>query len=225
MLEPTGPLPASVYWRRRAVAAGGCVFAVVVLVWLVTSLVGGDDEQPVHGAARSQKLVESPSSPPPAGPPVASSTTSPPPTTSAVPASHTRPPAPVRQCADSVLRVVASPSAASYRVGAQPLLYLGVVNEGKVACTRDVSRKLRELVITTADGKRLWSSNDCFRPEGRDVRTLAPGEPIRFSLNWAGRTSAPGCPEPREAVKPGRYGVYAKLGTIKGPSARLTLTP
>jgi hypothetical protein len=225
MLEPTGPLPASVYWRRRAVAAGGCVFAVVVLVWLVSSLVGGDDEQPVHGTARSQKLVESPSSPPPASPPAASSTTSQVPATAAVPATRTRPPAPVRKCADSALRVVASPSAASYRVGAQPLLYLGVVNDGKVTCTRDVSRRLRELVITTADGKRLWSSNDCFRPEGHDVRTLAPGKPIRFSLNWAGRTSAPGCPEPREIVKPGTYAVYAKLATIKGPAARLTLTP
>src|ERR1044072_5754403 len=76
MLEPTGPLPASVYWRRRAGAAGGWGLAGGVLVWLVGSLVGGDDEQPVHGAARSQKLVESPSSPPPASPPAASSPTS-----------------------------------------------------------------------------------------------------------------------------------------------------
>src|ERR1044072_7944418 len=97
MLEPTGPLPASVYWRRRAGAAGGWGLAGGVLVWLVGSLVGGDDEQPVHGAARSQKLVESPSSPPPASPPPASPTTPRGPPTPPAPPTPPPPPPPPRR--------------------------------------------------------------------------------------------------------------------------------
>ena len=37
MLDPTGPLPASVYWRRRIVALGGLVLAVSFTAWTVTA--------------------------------------------------------------------------------------------------------------------------------------------------------------------------------------------
>ena len=37
-----GPLPASVYWRRRAVMLG----LGLVLVLVVSNLFGGDDEKP-----------------------------------------------------------------------------------------------------------------------------------------------------------------------------------
>lgn len=226
MLEPTGPLPASVYWRRRAVAAGVCVLAVMLLAWLLGGLVGGADDRPVHGTADRHDLTAAPSSPPPSSPP-ASSTTSPVPTTS--PAGPTSPapvPAgPPPRCADAVLEVVARPDASSYPVGSHPLLSLTVVNTGKVPCTRDVSRALRELVITTMGGQRLWSSNDCYRPAGHDNRVLAPAEPLGFTLNWAGRTSAPGCPEERETVEAGEYRLVGKLGNLTGPATILTLTP
>lgn len=122
--------------------------------------------------------------------------------------------------------MVAQPGAPTYGVGEHPLLRLLVVNTGDVPCTRDVSRKLRELVITTAHGrKRLWSSNDCYSPTEHDRRTLAPGKPLRFSLNWAGRTSAPGCPLARTTVEAGTYRVIGRLGELTGPPARLTLIP
>jgi hypothetical protein len=220
MLDPVGPLPPAVYWRRRVVAAGACVLALVLLVWIISGLVGNADEHPVHGTAVSRELAGSPSSRSsssstrPAAPSSTSSSSVAPP-----------PPAPVRRCPDSVLEVVAQPDAPEYRVGEHPLLRLLVVNRGKAPCIRDVSRHLRELVITTRGGKRLWSSNDCFHPTETDKRTLAPDRPLRFSLNWAGRTSAPGCPAERVTVEPGRYRVVGNLGTITGPAARLTLTP
>ncbi len=218
MLEPVGPLPARVYWRRRVLAAVACALAVVLLVWIISGLVGGADEHPVRSAADASRLAGAPSSPPSTSPPVVSPTTSP----TTVPP---RPAEPVRRCPDPVIEVVAKPAAPSYRVGEHPLLRLAVVNRGTVPCTRDVSRKLRELVITTGDGrKRLWSSNDCFHPAAADRRTLAPGQPLLFSLTWAGRTSAPGCPAQRAAVATGKYRVTGKLGTITGPATRLTLT-
>ncbi|MFP5071769.1 hypothetical protein ACLFMI_19170 [Pseudonocardia nantongensis] len=38
MMDPVGPLPASVYWRRRAAAVGAALLALFVLLWLTTWL-------------------------------------------------------------------------------------------------------------------------------------------------------------------------------------------
>jgi hypothetical protein len=248
MIEPTGPLPPAVYWRRRGLAVVVCVVAVLLLAWIIGGLVGSADEHPVRGTAASQDLVVAPPSSPASSARAAaqSSTRAPSPTMSsdaAAPDAHSAPssstgparpgssrapapkPAPPRPCPDEVIKVAAQPDAESYRVGERPLLRLVVVNTGDVPCTRDVSRKLRELVITTADGKRLWSSNDCYPPVERDKRTLAPGQSLRFSLNWAGRTSAPGCPLERETVEAGNYRVIGKLGKLTSPPTPLTLTP
>jgi hypothetical protein len=253
MIEPTGPLPRSVYWRRRAIAAAACVLAVVLLAWIIGALVGSADEHPVRGSGDSRQLAAAPSSPSPsdrrsespsasasasAGPtasptaaptssavPIGSPTTKPAPKPTAKPTPKA-PPGPPKACANEVIRVAARPGAASYRVGERPLLRLVVVNVGKLPCIRDLSRKLREIVVTTADGKqRLWSSNDCYGPPGTDRRTLAPGRPVEFTLNWAGRTSAPGCPLQRKTVSPGRYRVIGKLGALTGAPTPLTLTP
>ncbi|MPZ83468.1 MAG: hypothetical protein GEV28_24975 [Actinophytocola sp.] len=238
MIEPTGPLPPSVYWRRRAFAAGSCVLAVVLLAWIIGVLVGAADDQPVHGTAGSKNLAAAPSSPPPSTRPAGapSSTASPttaPPAASPSPAPTGRPttrpappPGPPKPCPDAVVKVAAQPGQPSYEVGRRPLLRLVVVNAGKVPCTRDLSRKLRELVITSADGKtRLWSSNDCYGPPDVDVRTLAPGRPLVFTLSWAGRTSAPGCPVKRTTVPAGSYRVIGRLGALTGAPVALTMTP
>ena len=43
MLEPVGPLPPSVYWRRRCVALAGVVLVLALLVWGIVVLAAGDD--------------------------------------------------------------------------------------------------------------------------------------------------------------------------------------
>jgi hypothetical protein len=235
MLEPTGPLPPSIYWRRRALAGAVCVLAVMLLAWIIGGLVGPADDQPVRGTASSRDLKRPPSSPPPSARPAApsstsSTTASPAPTsqpTSSPTLSLTSPPPspPLRSCPDKVIKVAAEPGARSYRVGEHPLLRLTIRNTGEVPCTRDMSRKLRELVITTANGrKRLWSSNDCYAPPGTDQRTLLPAKPLSFSLNWAGRTSSPGCPVTRTTVEPGRYRLTASLAKLQSPPTTLLLT-
>ncbi|MGH8963868.1 MAG: hypothetical protein ACRDXB_00840, partial [Actinomycetes bacterium] len=108
--------------------------------------------------------------------------------------------------------------------GARPLLRLRITNVGPAPCTRDVSRKLREILVLAADGTRLWSSNDCYGPPQKDVRVLAPNQPATFAVNWAGRTSAPGCPLDRKTVPAGTYQVVGKLGALAGAPTPLTLT-
>ncbi|MCT2582565.1 hypothetical protein [Actinophytocola gossypii] len=239
MMEPTGPLPAGVYWRRRAVAAGACVLAVVVLAWVIGGFVGSADDEPVRGTGSSRDLASAPSSPavgssrPASGtsaPASATSSrrTSPAPTVTPTtpPPATTVPPAPLKPCPDSSIKVVAKPDAPSYRVGERPLLHLLVLNAGKVPCTRDVSHNLRELLVHSADGKkRLWSSNDCYQEPGTDQRVLEPGKPLTFELRWAGRTSAPGCPVDRTRVPAGTYRVVGKLGALTGAPTPLRLTP
>jgi hypothetical protein len=223
MLEPTGPLPPSIYWRRRVLAGVVCVLAVMLLTWLVGALVGSADDQPVRGTSGAQNLTGPPSSPPPSTRPATPSSTSAA-TTSPAPTSSASPP-PLRSCPDDVIEVGAQPGARSYRVGEHPLLRLTIRNTGAVPCTREVSRRLRELVITTANGgKRLWSSNDCYAPAEVDRRMLLPGKPLTFSLNWAGRTSSPGCPVHRATVEAGRYRLTASLAHLQSPPATLLLT-
>jgi hypothetical protein len=122
------------------------------------------------------------------------------------------------------MSVIASPGEPTYRVGQRPLLRLAVTNKGPVECFRDLGRKLREMVIMSADGKtRLWSSNDCYGPPGAEVKSLKPNETLTFTLNWAGRTSEPGCPVNRATVPAGTYQLVGKLGPLTGAPTALVL--
>jgi hypothetical protein len=241
VIEPNGPLPAGVYWRRRAVAVLGSVLAVVVLAWLIGGLVGAGDDHPVRGTG-AERVAPAPSSPPPGSRPTTTPST--PSTTSSGPAAATArasvtgpptrppttsraaPPGPPKACPDAVVKVTARPAARSNRLGSRPLLRLYVTNAGRVPCVRDVDRKLREMLIFSGDGRtRLWSSNDCYSPPEPDRRVLAPGRSLVFELRWAGRTSAPGCPRDRRQVPPGSYRLVGKLGRLAGGPVPLVLTP
>lgn len=234
MIEPNGPLPQSVYWRRRALAAVASVLGVVLLAWLIGGLVEADDQHPVQGTASelvtasgatsratSGRVSAPPSSPGPDDP-RGSVTASP---RSGSPSSEVAPPpGPPGPCADAVVKVAATPDVPSYPVGARPLLRLQVTNVGPVPCTRDVSRNLREIFVLGADGARLWSSNDCYGPPELDVRVLPVNQTVEFVVNWAGRTSAPGCPVDRKAVPAGTYQVVGRVGALVGVPALLVLT-
>jgi hypothetical protein len=123
-----------------------------------------------------------------------------------------------------VVKVTATPDVPSYPVGARPLLRLEIMNVGQEPCTRDVGRSLREILVLGMDGTRLWSSNDCYGPPEQDVRVLPANQPVGFTVNWAGRTSAPGCPLDRETVPAGTYQLVGRLGPLIGAPAPLTLT-
>jgi hypothetical protein len=225
MIVPTGPMPPEVYRRRRVVAVVVTAASVVALAWIVGRLVGGADDEPLHAA--SARASQPPSA---RSVPASASSSSAAPSSSAEPASPAAaappPPPPPQPCPDAVLQVLAGTGAPSYRVGERPLLRLVIVNAGQLACTRDVSRALRELIITSADGThRLWSSNDCYAPPGTDTRLLQPGERLEFTVNWAGRTSAPGCPIRRRTLPPGTYLLTPKLGPLAGTPVPLDLTP
>jgi hypothetical protein len=278
MLEPRGPLPASVYWRRRWITIAVLLAVIALLAWAVVAAAGaatqpggrslstaevaaaaeprplpGDVPTPAEstGATPAAQASAAPSSapapdderarpetptavsqPPPgtptaAGRPAASPPGSLPTPPAAVPAPAAGPaPGSEGPCPDQVIGVAAQVGAPQYKVGERPVFRLVIVNNGPVPCKRDLDAALQELGLFTGDGaKKLWSSNDCFPGKSKDLRTLTPGEPVTFALNWSGRTSAPGCRGSRAPVGAGEYRLLSRLGGIVSPPTQFHLVP
>lgn len=222
MIDPSGPLPPGVYWRRRVAAVAVSIAAVVLLAFVIGRLVDGGPN-PVQGASArsSQPPSERPSSEPSSGASVSSSVSEPVPAAASTPPLAPPPPQP---CPDAAIGVYAETEQPSLLVGSHPVFRLLIANTSAVACLRDVSRSIRELVLTTPEGTRVWSSNDCYSPPGEEVRLIQPGEKLLFTVTWAGRTSAAGCPTRRRAVPAGAYLLTGKLGAVAGAPVPFELT-
>ena len=63
MLQPVGPLPPSVYWRRRGVAAAAAVLAFALVVWALAAALSADGGSDVPAAAPAPAPVAGPPSP------------------------------------------------------------------------------------------------------------------------------------------------------------------
>ncbi|PTR29050.1 hypothetical protein C8K36_103422 [Rhodococcus sp. OK519] len=217
MLEPNGPLPPEIYWRRRALAIGSAVVALVLIVWIVLSIGGGDDEPESAAAAASSELTEpnaAPDASESADPSAtdassagASSTTTAPSTTTGNPS---------KECTDQSLALRVTPDLPQYKAGEEPGFTIAITNIGTSTCERDLGSSLQQVLVYSLDGKdRLWSNVDCFPSAAPEVRTLEPGKQAGFTVKWSGKTSAPGCTAPREAVAPGGYTVVGQLGSLR----------
>ncbi|MFQ6231004.1 hypothetical protein ACLML9_27765, partial [Nocardia sp. NPDC002869] len=58
MLEPTGPLPPEIYWRRRVFAIGALVVALAVVIWLAVTVSRGGDAPDAAAAASGSETTE-----------------------------------------------------------------------------------------------------------------------------------------------------------------------
>ncbi|MFC7451401.1 hypothetical protein [Rhodococcus daqingensis] len=238
MLEPTGPLPPEIYWRRRALAIGAGVVALILLVWIVTSLGGGDDEPSAQAAAASSSQ-SNPSSGQAApssagdgggsgsgeasasgsgasgsgdsggGSSVAGSV-------SGEAAVSSAAAVPAGQCPDQSLAIKASSNQPNYPAGQEPQFGIVVTNIGSATCERDLGAGMQQVLVYSLDGQqRVWSNTDCFPNTAPDIRSLKPGEQAAFTVKWSGATSEPGCTAPRNPVGPGAYTVVGQLGALR----------
>lgn len=253
MLQPIGSLAPEIYWRRRAVTLVVLLSVLALLGWGALSVANSASSDPVlagaavtssapAGAAPAATIAEqatsgegavsadqSPSaaeslttSAAEATPAKATPAKATPAEATPEKAAPTPPPAPVA-CRDKVLKVVAAAGKATYRVGDTPILVLSVINQGKIACIRDLDAAKQEVLIYQG-ATRLWSSNDCYPESSTDVRTLQPGEMAQFTVEWSGLSSNPGCTGDRPRVQLGTYKLRAKQGAIISADAKITLT-
>ncbi|MFC9836768.1 hypothetical protein ACFVKB_23540 [Rhodococcus sp. NPDC127530] len=242
MLEPNGPLPPEIYWRRRALAIGGAIVVLLLVVWLINSLRGGGDSETDPAAASSSLTTPVSISPTASGSSTssggsggggggaaaaggeASSGTSGSSGASSSGASSSAAPSgqPVAagQCPDQSLAIKVAADKPTYLAGEEPSFTTVVTNIGTTPCERDLGSSLQQVLVYTIDGAvRLWSNIDCFPQSAADVRTLAPGEQAQFTVKWSAKTSTPDCltqPEPqRDPVGPGAYTVVGQLGQLR----------
>ncbi|WP_110809137.1 hypothetical protein [Mycolicibacterium porcinum] len=220
-LEPHGPLPSQIYWRRRALAIGiavvvvGIIAAIVAVI--VTSSSGAETksaDDPSAAAAPPTPLPgENPEVKTPVVPPAQHA---PPPT--ATPTAAVTPPPLLKEgddCPDSTLAVKGITSQPEYVVGDQPKFTMVVTNIGLVACKRDVGAAVLAAYVYSLDNNRLWSNLDCAPSNETLVKTFNPGEQVTTEVTWTGMGSAPQCPMPRQPIGPGTYNLMVQLGNLR----------
>lgn len=217
MLEPNGPLPPEIYWRRRLLAIGVLVVALALVIWVAMLLLrSGGDDNPQAGAAAT-----STSAPPAAkssAPPSGSQTPTSGASTSGTVNSTAE--ASAAQCPDESLAVKATVDQPTYKVGDQPVFKVVITNISTAACTRDMGSGLQQVWVQSLDGqRRFWSSADCAQGGPADIRTLKGGEQAAFTLTWSGTTSQPGCQAERVQVPAGAYAVVAQFGSVQSSPA------
>ncbi|AZG47936.1 hypothetical protein [Gordonia insulae] len=234
MIEPQGPLPPEIYWRRRIVAIGGAVVAVALVIGLIVWATGGSNDQPSTAAASSSVASSTaystePSDPSASGevsgggtgggngnvaagaPGSAAASSSVP-----VPSASSAAPGPVPAsglCPDANISVVLYTDKPTYTTGDQPVFTIVTTNAGLTECTRDVGKAAQNVIVRNLDGTRtLWSARDCSPLQTVNNVVLKPSQQVRDTITWSGTTSNPGCDRPRVPIAVGAYQAIGKIG-------------
>lgn len=207
-MEPVGPLPASTYWRRRAVA----VAVLVLVLLLVLKACGGDDGD--SGASPEElSPVVTTSAPAPSTP-----------TTPAVTPAPTATAAPVACTAANGLRITAVADRRTYPLGTSARLTMTIANTGKAPCRVGLGQGSLEFRVASGND-RIWSSDDCSPGGPAGLTVLDAGDKRAAALSWSLTRSAPGCASDRVAVRPGTYVLAARVGTTNSPKFSFAVTP
>ncbi|MDG4665301.1 hypothetical protein [Mycobacterium sp. 236(2023)] len=223
-LEPHGPLPRQIYWRRRALAIGlaALVIGIVVAVITVVVLNTSSTEQPTANESTAATGEAAPPTPLPGENPEVKSPIQPPaqqaPPPTPTPTAAVAPPPILKEgddCPDSTLAVKGITNQPQFIVGDQPKFTMVVTNIGLVACQRDVGAAVLAAYVYTLENNRLWSNLDCAPSNETLIKTFQPGEQVTTEVTWTGMGSAPNCPLPRQPIGPGMYNLVVQLGNLR----------
>jgi hypothetical protein len=225
-----GPLPAGVYWRRRAIV-GGVVLIAALMLW--ASCGGGadpaDDKKKTSAnasggptattaAPEPTVTIQVPTTGEPAAPTAAA-------TTAAAPTSAAAPPPPTGTtppCADADISIAAASQQAVQFRGAYLEFTLKVKNTSTHDCVRDLGADFQELYLTVGAVK-VWTSDKCETPHGSKPTVLKPGIEQAFSTTWNGKANNNGC-ENREVPPAGKYQLVGRLDTKVSEPVQVQLT-
>ncbi|MFW0152939.1 hypothetical protein ACNUDN_24450 [Mycobacterium sp. smrl_JER01] len=230
-LEPHGPLPRQIYWRRRALALGIAVLVIGIIaaVVAVVAMNSTSNEQPTANESPAAEAAppplpgENPEVKSPIQPPAQQA---PPPTPT--PTAAVVPPRILQEgddCPDSTLAVKGITNQPQFIVGDQPKFTMVVTNIGLVACQRDVGAAVLAAYVYSLDNERLWSNLDCAPSNETLIKTFQPGEQVTTEVTWTGMGSAPNCPLPRQPIGPGTYNLVVQLGNLRSATVPFILAP
>jgi hypothetical protein len=189
-----GPLPPSVYWRRRLVV----LTVGLVVIWsLVHLLGGGSDDTPK--AAPAAAITSDTPQPSPSGSPTGDTTLVPAtgaasPPTSATPSTSPTPtvlPTPTGPCAPSDVSV--TPSVGTATAGSAVTVVLNLQTFNTPACTWQVDHKTMQVKITTAKGDDIWSTVQCKNALPSSTVTLYKDQPTPVTMTWSSKEADAAC--------------------------------
>ena len=232
-LEPRGPLPPEIYWRRRGLALGIAVVVVGIVVAIIVAVLSSSAGANTTGGKPAAQAGQKPGAVPGAAPeevktPVVPPAGQNPDQPGETPTAAVQPPPVLKEgddCPDSTLAVLGLTNAPQYVIGDQPKFTMVVTNIGLVACKRDVGAAVLAAYVYSLDNKRLWSNLDCAPSNETLVKTFAPGEQVTTAVTWTGMGSAPHCPLPRQPIGPGTYNLVVQLGNLRSAAVPFILAP
>jgi hypothetical protein len=203
-----GPLPAAVYWRRRAVVLLG-----LAMVVLVISYSCGGNQGPVAGAQTQPTRTATPTlTPTPTPSLLHPTTTTPRPSQSAftLPVGGATGP-----CTDAEMQVTAKASTSTVQRGQAVDVTISIKNASRRTCGRDIGADMQELRLMDGD-TIIWSSDDCNANKGSNVHSFAPGKQVSYTLTWNGHRSRTGagskvCVATAPTPDPAVYQLIARL--------------
>lgn len=219
-----GPLPAAIYWRRRAMLLGALLIAVLMIAYACSS--GGVDPAAQVGASSTAPAAPARSAAPTAKPsdgviaPIGEVSASPTPT-AAISATNSD------LCTDNEIRVTPRPERTTMPRGATLTITLLIKNVSNRTCSRDVGADLQELRILQGTEK-IWSSDDCGGLHGHELRQFPPGHERSYSVVWNGKSSS-ACAKTLKRTPDGpvphadEYQLYGRVGTHLSSPVTLTL--
>lgn len=185
-----GPLPANVYWRRRAVVLVGLAMIVLVVSYACGGPDPNADAQVAADTSNSQSASPGTTLLRPEVPATTTSTPSPSPFTLPIPAT-------TGPCTDAELDVIATAAAPEVQRGQTLNVTIRIKNVSDRTCGRDIGADMQELRLNDPAAKKIvWSSDDCNPNHGVDVRSFAPGQEETFTLTWQGKASRGGDDSP-----------------------------
>jgi hypothetical protein len=226
-LEPRGPLPQQIYWRRRGLAIGVALVVIGIVVAVIVTVLTSNAGADTKNAAKPSDAVAAPPNPQPE---VKSPITPlpPPAAQTPTPASAVVPPPVLKDgddCPDSTLAVKGITNQPQYFAGDQPKFTMVVTNIGLVACQRDVGAAVLAAYVYSLDAHRLWSNLDCAPSNETLVKKFSPGEQVTTEVTWTGMGSAPQCPLPRPPIGPGTYNLVVQLGNLRSAPVPFLIAP
>lgn len=204
LLNPVGPEPAKVYWRRRIVVILGVLVVLALLWWLISP---GGSSAPTAATSSPSPLPTLSASPTP----TTSGSASPSISGSGLP------------CADSDIAVSVTTAQQSYPVGGPAEFVMKITNTAAQACVRDVGPAANNFTVTSG-GFDVWSSDACTEPGESQEEEIPAGEAFAVKGTWDTTVTANGCGANATPAQAGAYQVEATNGNVTSEGVAFSLS-